>query len=603
MPRTSKNVDHKRRAEVLVGNRRAMRLKTTGMSADLADLAKVGAEGEVDVENGQALSKSGNFVLGDAAKVKNNLRIFNMCYLQAIKEEQERCKKMRNASQRPDLKAISKMLRMNAILFPEKRIGDLPGVKVGDTFFSRAELVSVGIHKHWINGIDYIGKGDNDHKTYNLPLAISIVMSGGYEDDVDNSDDVIYTGQGGNNLAGDRRQMKHQEMKRGNLALKNSIEEGNPVRVFRGHDLRHSYTKRVYTYDGLYKVVDYWAERGISGFKVYKFKLRRCEGQPALTTEQVRFCRGKLPVAPSERGLVCKDISNGLEVLPVPVSNLVDNPPCAPDGYRYINKIEIDDGIVLPPPALGCSCKGLCVDPKTCSCAKRNGHTFPYVDSHGGRLAVPLDAVYECGPNCGCGPACINRVTQRGLRYRLEVYKTQHKGWAVRSWDSIPAGAPVCEYFGKVIKSDSLDVKSDVYLFDLDCIQTMRGVDGRQRRWGDLNKFLDYQNGKVSCESRDAEDAEHHGQAEFCLDGGECGAVARFINHSCEPNLFIQCVLSTHHDMRIPRIVLFAADNIAPLQELSYDYGYALNSVVDSDGLVKKLPCYCGALSCRKRLY
>jgi euchromatic histone-lysine N-methyltransferase len=44
-------------------------------------------------------------------------------------------------------------------------------------------------------------------------------MSGGYEDDVDNSDDLIYTGQGGNNLTGDRRQIKDQEMTKGNLAL------------------------------------------------------------------------------------------------------------------------------------------------------------------------------------------------------------------------------------------------------------------------------------------------------------------------------------------------------------------------------------------------
>jgi len=31
----------------------------------------------------------------------------------------------------------------------------------------------------------------------------------------------------------------------------------------------------------------YWAEKGISGFTVYKFRLRRVEGQPTLTTNQV----------------------------------------------------------------------------------------------------------------------------------------------------------------------------------------------------------------------------------------------------------------------------------------------------------------------------
>jgi hypothetical protein len=32
-----------------------------------------------------------------------------------------------------------------------------------------------------------------------------------------------------------------------------------------------------------------WAEKGISGFTVFKYKLRRCAGQPVLTTEQVGY--------------------------------------------------------------------------------------------------------------------------------------------------------------------------------------------------------------------------------------------------------------------------------------------------------------------------
>lgn len=53
---------------------------------------------------------------------------------------------------------------------------------------------------------------------------------------------------------------------------------------------------------------------------------------------------------------------------------------------------------------------------------------------------------------------------------------------------------------------------------------------------------------------------------DFCIDAGSFGNVARFINHSCEPNLFVQCVLSSHHDVKLARIVLFAADNIPALQ-------------------------------------
>ncbi len=35
------------------------------------------------------------------------------------------------------------------------------------------------------------------------------------------------------------------------------------------------------------QVVKYWAEKGLSGFTVYKYRLRRLEGQPLLTTNQV----------------------------------------------------------------------------------------------------------------------------------------------------------------------------------------------------------------------------------------------------------------------------------------------------------------------------
>ena len=59
-----------------------------------------------------------------------------------------------------------------------------------------------------------------DYSKYTFPLAVAIVLSGQYEDDLDNSEDVIYTGQGGNNLLGDKKQMHDQKMERGNLALK-----------------------------------------------------------------------------------------------------------------------------------------------------------------------------------------------------------------------------------------------------------------------------------------------------------------------------------------------------------------------------------------------
>jgi SET domain-containing protein len=57
----------------------------------------------------------------------------------------------------------------------------------------------------------------------------------------------------------------------------------------------------------------------------------------------------------------------------------------------------------------------------------------------------------ECNSKCGCGPTCINREMQRGLRTPLEMYKTTNKGWAVRTLVPIPRGRFVIEYVGEML--------------------------------------------------------------------------------------------------------------------------------------------------------
>jgi len=290
------------------------------------------------------------------------------------------------------------------------------------------------------------------------------------------------------------------------------------------------------------------------------------------------------------RGLVCEDISGGQENLPIPATNTVDVPAFAPTDFEYCKAIRLPRNLKLPTNAVGCNCKGECVDPKICSCAKLNGGDFPYVRRDGGRLIEAKSVVFECGPSCGCNRSCVNRTSQQGLKYRLEVFRTPKKGWAVRSWDTIPSGAPVCEYTGILSRTDEIETDlENNYIFDIDCLQTMKGLDGRERRPGDMTVLENFDDKKAD--------------PEFCIDAGRVGSVARFINHSCEPNLFVQCVLSTHHDIKMAKVMLFAADNIPPLQELCYDYGYALDSVVRADGSIVQLACYCGATGCRRRLY
>ncbi|PPR84766.1 hypothetical protein GOBAR_AA35944 [Gossypium barbadense] len=521
--------------------------------------------------------------------VKDKLRLFNKYFLHFSKAEDARCYRVNGSAtdheiangkikdkeegceghvkqakrskhkgcvtKRPDLKAISEA-----------------SIEVGHRFYSRAEMVAVGLHKLLQKRIDYIGKPyvESEYNGYTFPLAAAIVMSGQYEDDFGNREEIVYTGEGEKDIPGKKRQFRDQVMRCGNLALKNNKKQSVPVRVIRGHKCDDSYSKKVYIYDGLYKVTGYWDEKGVSGFKVFKYRLKRLRGQDNLTSQnQVHFVRGK--------------VSRVQQELP----------------FKYINSIKVAKNVSIPPDAPGCNCRGKCTNPRSCSCAQLNGGDFPYVSRDGGRLFEAKDVVFECGPNCGCGPECVNRSSQQGLKYQLEVYRTKEKGWAVRSSDFIPSGAPVCEYVGILRKNDELeDISENDYIFEIDCWHTMKGIGGRERRLGDVSLPMSNLVDEV-----DERTLESEPEPEFCIDASSFGNVARFINHSCDPNLFVQCILSSHHDVRLARIVLFAADDIPRMQELTYDYNYAIDSVIGPDGKTKQLPCFCGTSECRKRLY
>ncbi|KAL5711799.1 [histone H3]-lysine(4) N-trimethyltransferase [Ranunculus cassubicifolius] len=510
--------------------------------------------------------------------VRKTTRIYNRHCFQIAGEE---------PGKRADFMAIEKMKQANQILNKEKRIGIIPGIKVGHEFYARAEMVVVGLHGHWLKGIDYISEAAygkvEEYKDYKLPIAVSVVMSGRYKDDKDDLEEVVYTGQG---------QGCDQVLGNGNLALKNSKEQNVPVRVIRGHG-------KVYTYDGLYNVNDFWQEKGESGYLVYKYKLTRKEGQAPLTSSQVHFISNSRTLQDSRGFKVCDDISGGQEKYSVPAFNTIDNPPVPPTGFTYCKSVILAEGLNFPESDdSGCNCSGACSDGRGCSCEKLNGGTFPYLDfKDGGRLAIAKDVLFECGPNCRCGPKCINRTSQQGLRYNLEVFRTADKGWAVRSSNFIPIGAPVCEYTGILYRTSDLeDAHENDYLFYMDCLETIKGLNGRHRRFGAIRLP---KSSRVDASGEKKEDKE----PEYCIDAGKHGGVARFINHSCDPNLFAQCVVTSRHELNRARVMLFASDNIPAFQELTYDYGYPLDSVTDQDGKVIVMPCHCGAIDCRKRLF
>jgi putative restriction endonuclease len=150
-------------------------------------------------------------------------------------------------------------------LHGERAYGQIPGVAIGQQFATREELHRAGVHRPLQAGI--CGSTTEG--------AESIVVSGGYEDDQDLGDVIIYTGQGGND-PNSGKQVDHQKLERGNLALARSETTGHPVRVIRGaHRGSPHAPPSGYRYDGLFRVVQHWVETGRSGFRVWRFRLER----------------------------------------------------------------------------------------------------------------------------------------------------------------------------------------------------------------------------------------------------------------------------------------------------------------------------------------
>lgn len=518
--------------------------------------------------------------VGVRHKVKRALRLFQLICRKLLQGEESKTKRM--GRNRIDLQA-SGMLKDSGewVNSGDPIIGHVPGVEVGDEFHFRVELSIVGLHRPFQGGIDCTKKNG-------MLLATSIVASGGYQDDMDSSDVLIYSGSGGTSVVGGDKQQGDQKLERGNLALKNSIDMQTPVRVIHGfkekgtesHDARAKIVS-TFTYDGLYHVESYWQETGSNGFNVFKFQLRRLANQPELALKVLKRS-AKLK---NREGLCVKDISQGKEKIAISVVNTIDIDQPMP--FKYITKSIYPSWYAKTAPQ-GCDCTNGCSDSDKCACAVKNGGEIPF--NYNGAIVQAKPLIYECGPSCKCSPLCHNRVSQRGIRMQLEIFKTNGRGWGVRSLKSIPSGTFICEYIGEMLQDGEAEQRTnDEYLFDIG-----HNYDDRSL-WEGLPNLIPGLQSNSQCDT-----VENVG---FTIDAAEYGNVGRFINHSCSPNLYAQNVLYDHDDKRMPHIMFFAVDNIPPLQELTYHYNYTIDEVRDSEGNIKQKACHCGSLECCGRLY
>ncbi|KAG9131815.1 hypothetical protein Leryth_016544 [Lithospermum erythrorhizon] len=203
-----------------------------------------------------------------------------------------------------------------------------------------------------------------------------------------------------------------------------------------------------------------------------------------------------------------------------------------------------------------CTCLGECQSGDVnCPCIQKNEGFLPY-SSLGVLLSYPA-LVHECGLKCACSSNCRNRMTQAGLKVRLEVFKTTNRGWGLRSWDPIRSGGFICEYAGEVMDASKVSEFEDDYMFDATRIyQPLEGPQGNP---------------------------SHAPRAPFPLviDAKREGNVARFMNHSCSPNVYWQPVLRESENEAYLHIAFFSIKHIPPMQELTFDYGMVPHANAD----------------------
>ena len=97
------------------------------------------------------------------------------------------------------------------------------------------------------------------------------------------------------------------------------------------------------------------------------------------------------------------------------------------------------------------------------------------------------------------------------------------------------------------------------------------------------------------------------------MDAKSIGNIGRYLNHSCNPNVFVQNVFVDTHDLRFPWIAFFTSTFVRAGGELCWDYNYEVisisglfvaNLILSKVGSIpgKELYCSCGSEYCRGKL-
>lgn len=229
-----------------------------------------------------------------------------------------------------------------------------------------------------------------------------------------------------------------------------------------------------------------------------------------------------------------KDVSYGKENVPISCVNSLDKN--FPEYVEYSRvrlpqkdvNINTDENFLVC-----CDCTDDCQDKSKCACwqltiqntaASPDGEINPNAGYSYRRLhdVVPT-GIFECNSACKCKQTCLNRVAQNPLRSKLQIFKTERRGWGIRTLCDIPEGTFLCIYVGNLYCTEEANVHGqnfgDEYFAELDMIETVeKQKEGYESDYDDEEcEILSTYNESESAASTEDED-ETEGQGKLRKD-------------------------------------------------------------------------------------
>jgi hypothetical protein len=212
----------------------------------------------------------------------------------------------------------------------------------------------------------------------------------------------------------------------------------------------------------------------------------------------------------------------------------------------------------------------------------------------------------ECTPDyCPCGDKCTNQQFQQRKYCDLILFYAGRKGWGVKAGSDIKAGQFIIEYVGEVISIDealrrmgldknAIRENEMSALTDSDSESENFRTISKKRLKSFMHRSKSTEDPNTS-ETPKAKKIRHFYTLTLtgneCIDASRKGNLARFINHSCNPNAITQKWLVLGEI----RVGIFALRDIKKGEEITFDYQF------ERFGAFRQ-KCFCGSENCRKYL-